>query len=122
MKKFLFLIGFLVVLSLVLIATCPDREAHRDAVKSVLSGAINKEMDQSRLNETIASIGTVLAVSAVDEYLKSSLIVRDHTFYNVGVVSYGGEFRMVSVGVLNHVFTVSEDDVRQFVKDQLPSV
>lgn len=119
MKKFLFFVVFLVAVALLLVATCPDREAHRESIKGVLSGAINKEMDQSHIEETMASIGTMLAVSAIDVYLNSNLVVRDHTFYNVGVISYKGEFRVVSVGILNHVFTVSEDDVREFIKKEI---
>ena len=108
MKKLLFFIVFLVVVGVALVATCPDREAHKEAVKSVASAVVNAEMDQSGIDETLASIGTMLGVSAVDAYLNSSLIVRDHTFYNVGLINYKGEPRMVSVGVFNHVFTISE--------------
>ena len=122
MKKFLIFLGVLVVLGLALIATCPNRDAHREAVKSVLSAAINAEMDQSGIEETTAAIGAMLAVSAIDSYLNSHLVVRDRTFYNVGVVSYEGEFHMISVGVFNHVFTISEDDARQFIKDGLSTI
>ena len=122
MKKFLIFLGVLVVLGVALIATCPNRDAHREAVKSVLSAAINAEMDQSGIEETTAAIGTMLAVSAIDSYLNSNLVVRDRTFYNVGVVSYEGEFHMISVGVFNHVFTISEDDARQFIKDGLSTI
>lgn len=122
MKKFLILIVLVVVIAGALVATCPDREAHRTAVKDVLSGVINSEMDNQSINGALASIGTAVAVSAVDAYLNSKLLIRDHTFYNVGVIDYDGEFRMVSVGVLNHVFTISEDDARQLIKDKLPSL
>ena len=119
MKKFLFFIMLLAVMALVLIATCPDRATHHEAIKSVMSEVINSEMDNSRLDENVASIGTMLAVNAVDSYLKSNLMVRDRTFYNVGVISYNGEFRMVSVGVLNHVFTVDKETAREFLRDKL---
>lgn len=109
----------LAVMALVLIATCPDRATHHEAIKSVMSEVINSEMDNSRLDENVASIGTMLAVNAVDSYLKSNLMVRDRTFYNVGVISYNGEFRMVSVGVLNHVFTVDKETAREFLRDKL---
>ena len=122
MKKLLFLILLLIVIAGALVATCPDKEAHREAVKGVMAGVINSEMDQSKIEETMASIGTMLAVSAVDAYLKSNLVIRDHTFYNIGVISYRGEFRMVSVGVLNHVFTISEDDARKMIKENLPKL
>ena len=119
MKKFLVLIGLLVVVGIVLMSTCPDREAHRKAISNVVSGAINSEMDNSGIEETMAAIGTVLMVHAIDTYLTSTLVVRDRTFYNVGVISYKGEFRMVSVGVFNHVFTISEDEARQLIKDKI---
>jgi hypothetical protein len=122
MKKFLFFIVLLVVMALVLIATCPDREAHRTAIKDVVAGVVNSEMNNQSLNEALASIGTAVAISTADAYLNSSLMIRDHTFYNVGVIDYDGEFRMVSVGVLNHVFTISEDDARELIKDKLPSL
>ena len=67
----------------------------------------------------MASIGTVLAVNVVDAYLKSNLIVRDRTFYNVGVITYKGDFRMVSVGVFNHVYTIDKETAREIIKDKL---
>lgn len=119
MKKLLVLIIFLIVAGMVLMATCPDREAHRVAVKGVASAVVNAEMDQKGIDETIGAIGAMLGISAIDAYLSSNLIVRDHTFYNVGYVSYDGELRMVSVGVLNHVFTISEEDAKQIMKGKL---
>ena len=83
------------------------------------SEVINAEMNESNVEETIASIGTVLAINVVDAYLKSNLIVRDHTFYNVGVIIYKGDFRMVSVGVFNHVFTIDKETAREIIKYKL---
>ena len=79
-------------------------------------------MNNNSINGALASIGTAVAIEAVDAYLNSSLIIRDHTFYNIGVVNYEDEFRMVSVGVFNHVFTISEDDARELIKEKLPSL
>lgn len=76
-------------------------------------------MNESKVEETMASIGTVLAINVVDAYLKSNLIVRDHTFYNVGVITYKGDFRMVSVGLFNHVFTIDKETAREIIKDKL---
>lgn len=116
MKKVLIIIGILIVVMGVALASVhPDREAHHEAIMSVVSKVVNAEMDNSQLDETLASIGTMVVVSAVDEYLNSNLIVIDHTFYNIGLVNYKGEFRTVSVGVLNHVFTFSEDDAKKWM-------
>ena len=119
MKKLLFFIVLLVVIGVGLVATCPSREAHLEAIKGITSSVVNSEMDKSAIDGALASIGTAVAVSAVDAYLNSSLIIRDHTFYNVGVINYEGEFQMVSVGVCNHVFTISEEDAKKLLKDKL---
>lgn len=119
MKKLLFVILLPVVIGVMLMMTCPDRTTHYEAVKRVASEVINAEMNESNVEETIASIGTVLAVNVVDAYLKSNLIVRDHTFYNVGVIIYKGDFRMVSVGVFNHVFTIDKETAREIIKYKL---
>lgn len=121
MKKFLFLIVVLAAIAVGLMMTCPDRDAHHEAIKSVVSKVVNSEMNNNSIDGALASIGTAVAIEAVDAYLKSSLIIRDHTFYNIGVVNHEDEFRMVSVGVFNHVFTISEDDARELIKEKLPS-
>lgn len=119
MKKFLFLIVFLAVIAGALIATCPDRNAHLEAIKSVVSKVANEEMDkQSNILTTgLASISTMLTINMADTYLKSNLIIRDHTFYNIGYISYKDDFTMVSLGILNHVFTLDKETAREIMKD-----
>jgi hypothetical protein len=120
MKKFLFLILFIAAVGVLLMATCPDRNAHHDAIKSVVSEVVNAEMDQSNIFTTeLASISTMLTVNMADSYLKSNLIIRDHTFYNVGYVSVNNEFRMISFGILNHVFTIDNETARGIMKDKM---
>ncbi len=119
MKKFLFLIVLLVAVGLTLMATCPEREAHMEAVKSVTTSVVNSEMDQSGIDGAIASIGTALGVNVVDAYLKNNLVIRDHTFYNVGTINYEGEPRIISVGIFNHVFTIDEETAREYIKEKV---
>ena len=115
MKKFLIIVGILVVIGVVLASTRPDRATHHEASMSVVSMVVNSEMDNGLIDETWAAIGTMVAVSAADDYLSTNLIVVEHTFYNIGLVNYKGEFRTVSVGVLNHVYTISEDDAKKLL-------
>ena len=120
MKKFLFLILFITVIGGVLIATCPDRHAHQEAIKSVVSEVVNAEVDQSNIFTTeLASISTVLTMNMADSYLKTNLVVRDHTFYNIGYVNVKDEFRMISFGILNHVFTIDKETAREVMKDKM---
>ena len=119
MKKFLFFLFLLAVIAVSLMATCPDKKAHHEALKDVASKVINAEMLNSKIDESMASIGTMLAINVVDAYLSSNLILGDHTFYNIGIVIYKGEPQAVSVGVFNHVFTIDEDTAKEIIKDKI---
>ena len=121
MKKFLFLIVFLGAASVALIATCPDRNAHLEAIKSVVSEVINDEMGKQSnvLTTELASISTMLTIDLADSYLKTNLIIRDHTFYNIGYVSYKGELKIISFGILNHVFTLDKENAREMMKEKV---
>ena len=120
MKKFLFLILFLVAVSVGLIATCPDRDAHKEAIKSVVSEVVNSEMDKNNVFSTeLASISTMLTVNMADSYLNSNLIIKDHTFYNKGYIRYKDDINMVSFGILNHVFTLDKETAREIMKDKM---
>ena len=120
MKKLLFLIVFLAVIGGALIATCPDRNAHLEAIKSVVSEVANEEMDkQSNILTTgLASISTMLTINMADTYLKSNLIIRDHTFYNIGYINYNDDLRMISFGILNHVFTLDKETAKEIMKEK----
>ena len=120
MKKFLFLIVFLAVVAGALIATCPDRNAHLEAIKSVVSEVANEEMDkQSNILTTgLASISTMLIINMADTYLKSNLIIRDHTLFNIGYISYNDDLRMISFGILNHVFTLDKETAKEMMKEK----
>jgi hypothetical protein len=120
MKKFLFLIVFLAVVAGALIATCPDRNTHLEAIKSVVSEVANEEMDkQSNILTTgLASISTMLTINIADSYLKSNLIIRDHTFYNIGYINYNDDLRMISFGILNHVFTLDKETAKEIMKEK----
>lgn len=119
MKKFLVFIGIIAAIAIALMATTPDKQQHHDTIKEVLSKAVNAELRDNNIEGPVASIGSVFAMNAVDEFLNRSLLIRDHRFYNIGVIDYNGEFQMVSVGVFNHVYTFDEDQAREFIKTKI---
>ena len=119
MKKFLIFIGIIAVIAIALMATTPDKQQHHDTIKEVLSRAVNAELRDNNIDGAVASIGSVFAINAVDEFLNRSLLIRDHRFYNIGVIDYDGEFQMVSVGVFNHVYTFDENQARELIKTKI---
>ena len=121
MKKLLFLIIFLAAVCVGLMVTCPDQTAHREAIKGVVSEVVNSEMSKkSPLSSLeIISIGTVFTMDLVDVYLKSNLMVKDYTLFSLGYVTYKDDFRIVSCGILNHVFTIDEKKARLLIKEKM---
>lgn len=119
MKKFLIFLGIIAIIALALMVTTPDRQQHVDTIKSVMSGAVNAELRENNIDGPIASIASVAATTAVDRYLNTSFIVRDHRFYSLGFIDYNNEFQMVSVGIFNHVYTLDEDQAREMIKKKL---
>lgn len=119
MKKFLIFLGIIAIIALALMATTPDRQQHVDTIKSVMTGAVNAELRENNIDGPIASIASVAATTAVDRYLNTSFIVRDHRFYSLGFIDYNNEFQMVSVGIFNHVYTLNEDQAREMIKKKL---
>ena len=119
MKKFLIFLGIIAIIAVALMVTTPDRQQHVDTIKSVMSGAVNAELRENNIDGPFASIASVAATTAVDRYLNTSFIVRDHRFYSLGFIDYNNEFQMVSVGVFNHVYTLNEDQAREMIKKKL---
>lgn len=119
MKKFVVFLVVIGAIAVGLMVTSPDRQQHVDTIKSVMKGAVNAELRDNNIDGTLGSIASVAATMAVDQFLNTSFLVRDHRFYSLGFIDYDGEFYMVSVGVFNHVYTFDEDQAREMIKKKL---
>ena len=122
MKKFLIFIGIIAVVAIALMATTPDKQQHQEAIKSVFVSAVNAELRENHIDGAVGSIATAAAITGIDAFLNHSLIIRDHRFFNIGVIDYEGEFQMISVGAFNHVWTLNEDQVRQIIKKKMKTL
>ena len=119
MKKFLIFLGIIAVVAVALMATTPDRQQHVDTIKSVMTGAVNAELRENNIDGPLGSIASAAATMAVDKYLSTNFLVRDHRFYSLGFIDYNNEFQMLSVGVFNHVYTLDEEQAREMIKKKL---
>ena len=113
---------FLVILALacVCVVTCPDKSAHSEALKDILNTVMTEEMNKSVETDEDAGwamlgsmIGTGLGGLMIDNMLK----VENYFVCSIGTITYENETNIVSVGILNHVFTASEEDVKENAKD-----
>lgn len=115
---------FLVILGLacVCVVTCPDKSAHSEALKELLNTVMTEELNESVETEEDAGwamlgsmIGTGLGGLMIDNMLK----VDNYFVCSVGTMTFDGETKIVSVGLMNHVFTIPEDEAREAASDIL---
>lgn len=120
MKRLLYTLLVLLAVAGVCVVTCPDKDAHSDALKDLLNTAMTSELSKEVTNEEEAGwamlgsmIGTGIGGLVIDNMLK----VENYFVCSVGTITYEGETKIVSVGLLNHVFTADDEDVMEAAED-----
>ena len=115
MKKFFITLAILlVVLAGVGVVTCPDKQAHKDAIMSVINEKINESVskDSSEGDEGIAIFASSLGSGIVGYVLDNRLTVKNHFVFSTGEFNkLDGTSERLSVGVFGHVFTFSKEDL-----------
>lgn len=116
MKAVLFTILILVILAGVCAVTCPDREDHVNALENVLQRTIDKELSETsdyKDDPFSAALGSVFMSSFGGAIIDNILMVDNYFICSIGTISYGGETKVVSVGIFNHVFTAGADKLAE---------
>lgn len=119
MKKLLFFLAIVGVIAVLLMITTPSRQQHVDTIKQVMTGVVNSELQSHQIDGALGSIASVASTNAIDQFLNTRFMVRDHRFYSIGFVDYDDQFIPVSFGILDHVYTLDEDMARQLVKSRV---
>lgn len=109
MKKLL--ITFLVLLGLaaVCVVTCPDRQAHKDAIMPVLNYALNQQMGKLP-DDGWGAIGASVGTKIIEMGLDNLLEVKNCFIFSIGQVQHEDGNETISIGILGHVFTMSKED------------
>ena len=117
MKKLLsFFVCTLIVLMFVV--TCPDKQKHQEVIKSSLSERFDKKLSEDSSTSSIFSLlGSVITTNILDVFLSSELRVDNYFLFSLGIVSWQGEEKTVSLGVLNHVFTFFSDKEKEELRN-----
>lgn len=110
-----FIAGFCVV-------SCPDKEAHSEAIMENVNELIDEEATKDVTNESEKALA-LLALSLVSGIsnlvIDSRLSVGNYFLFSIGRVTFEGESRIVSIGVLNHVFTDINDNLKKEIEKRL---
>ena len=113
MKKLLLFLLVIVALGAIAAFTCPDKQAHKDALLSVVNESINNKLQQENL-EGLGSIVGSIGSGVAGAYLDNRLVVKDHFLYSTGEIqNLSGDVKQVSFGIFGHVYPLNKDDLRE---------
>ncbi len=110
-----------VVIILVLLFTCPSPAKHKEAFANEVNSAVSNVATKDY--GILGAIGSMFASGVVSVAVGEFLDVDDYFLFSIGRLSYGGEKTIVSIGILNHVFTLNSDIIEEHldeISDQLP--
>jgi len=118
MKKFLIFLFVLIALAVVAVVTCPDRDAHKDAIMSVLDQKID-EIVASESSSELSALGTAIGTSLAEFAVDKRLTVKNYFVFSTGEMLLDEEPRRLSVGVFGHVFTFSKEDLDKMLEEAM---
>ena len=106
----------------ILIATCPDKQAHRERIKDEVSAYMAREVwaDTPEEDTGMAVLGSMLVGTLTDAFLNAGLQVDHYFVCSVGRLNAFGKSRTVSFGVLGHVFVFSKQAREQQAPSHVP--
>ena len=115
---------FLVLLGLacVCVVTCPDKNAHSEALKDLFNTVMTEEMNKSVETDEDAGwemLGSMIVTGIGGLMIDNILKVENYFVCSVGTMTFEGETKIVSLGLMNHVFTITEDEAKEAASDLL---
>ena len=117
MKAVLCTLLILIILGGICVATCPDREAHSETLKDLVNQVITSELSGEEEDADLVMFGSMIGTGLVGLVIDNMLNVENYFVYSVGTITYDGETQVVSVGMLNHVFTIDKEKALQMAEE-----
>ena len=113
MKAIFYTLLIIIILGGICVATCPDREAHSEALKDLVNQVITAELSGEEEDADLVMFGSMIGTGLSGLVIDNMLNVEDYLVCSIGTATYDGETHVVSVGLLNHVFTIDEEKAAQ---------
>ncbi|MBO4825768.1 MAG: DUF4339 domain-containing protein [Prevotella sp.] len=97
----------------ILVFTCPEKKAHEEVIRQEFNTAMSQKMGASNgiIEAGIQMVSKYFMGAAAESALDQLLKVDNYFLCSLGKIEYDGKERIASVGLLNHVFTVNNDDI-----------
>lgn len=94
------------IVVVVLLVTCPKKQAHLDAIDNVYTEAAADSQENGNL---ISTIGSYLGGKIAGTAIKQMLVVDDYFVCSVGTINTKDGKKPLSIGVLGHVFVLDKE-------------
>ena len=115
----------LVFLCSIAVVSCPDRDAHKEAILAVVkegvAEAVKPDSSSSKSSEkefVSAFLGKAFVSQVGNVVLNEILRVDNHFAYSTGILTQlDGTEKLISVGVFGHVFTFKKEEVAEFIEN-----
>ena len=111
MKK-VFWILLPVLIVIVCVLTCPDRQKHETAIKETVRDVMN-ESSEDEEPSGLAALGSAIGSGLAGLAMDMMFDVNNYGVCSIGHISWQGEDKVVSVGIMNHVFVVAKGELRE---------
>lgn len=113
MKAIFYTLLIILILGGICVATCPDKDAHSEALKDLLNQVITEELSAGEEDAGLAMLGSMIGTGLGGLVIDNMLKVENLFVCSVGTITYEGQTHVVSIGLMNHVFTLEKDKARQ---------
>ena len=120
MKTIIFSILIIVVVGLFMLTTCPKEQDHKDAICLAVNKAVDEKCGDSSLSIAgMINYGGKFAIKQLASlFIDSNVTVDNYVFWSVGRYTFNGRNNVISIGMFNHVFTMSKDDILDELEKQ----
>ena len=109
MKKIYIVLLILLGLTAICVLSCPDKQAHKDAIMDLVNSKLNQEASKSS-DDGWAALGVALGSKIFEIAIDNRLEVKNYFVCSFGQLAREEGMETVSVGILGHVFTISKED------------
>ena len=117
MKKAVIAIIAVLIAGAAAVVTCPDKQAHKDAILSVIKERLKEDMSDA--DPGWAILGQSIGSSLSSLVLETGLTVENHFIYSVGKYDLDSEKKRISLGLFGHVFTIRKKDLDKYLDEYL---
>lgn len=118
MKAFFYTLLIIVILCATCVVTCPDKEAHTEALMDVLTDVMEEEMGDEMTENALKFTISSMAIGLGKMIVKNNMEVDYYFLISVGKVGSDENERIISVGIMNHVFTISKEELLKKMEEE----